>query len=99
VLRAQSLAQSFFGCFAVGPRRSRGNVSFTVQSLAKFAVGTAYVFVESVSATRFVARQIISRSVIARAVLGAFCSAGHFAARYLWQATVRRRTASASPEQ
>jgi hypothetical protein len=57
------------------------------------------MFVESVSATRFIARQIISRCVITLAIRGAFCSAGHFAARFFRQAKIRRRTASADPEQ
>src|ERR1700681_984068 len=99
VLHAQSLGHRFFGYFAIGPRGSGGNASFCFQSLAKFLVRTAHMFGKSVSTTRFVALQIVSRNVIARAARGAFCSAGHFAARYLWQATITRCTAAANPEQ
>src|ERR1700722_18245566 len=98
MLRAQSLGHRFLGYVAIGPRGSRGNISFPVQSLAQFLVGTADMLFESVTAASFVACQIISRRVSGRVVLGAFCRAGHLAARYFWQARVRRRTASASPE-
>jgi hypothetical protein len=99
MLRAQSLGHRFFGYFAIGPRGSRGNISFPVQSLAKFLVGTADMFFESVTAVGFVASQIISRSVIGWTVLGAFCRTGHLATRYLRHAWIRRRTASARPEE
>lgn len=76
VLHAQSLGHRFFGYFAIGPRGSGGNVSFCFQSLAKFLVRTAHMFGKSVSTTRFVALQIVSRNVIARAARGAFAAPG-----------------------
>jgi hypothetical protein len=60
LFRAQSLGHGFFRYFAVAPSGSSGNVSLSVQSLAKFLVCTAYVFVERVSAPRFIARQVIA---------------------------------------
>jgi hypothetical protein len=99
VLRAQSLAYRIFGYLAIGPSGSRRNVAFCVQTLAKFLVRTAHMFVESMSAASFIARQIISRRVIVRSTRNASFSAGHFAARYFGQTRIRRRTASADPEQ
>jgi hypothetical protein len=52
---AQSLGYGCFSDFAIRPRGRRGNVAFSLQSLAKFLVRTADVFVERVSATCFVA--------------------------------------------